>query len=83
MYIENKTTKIRLSPCVHITFKVTFRYLWMLTSYVTGGMCSPLKKKKKKKSRKMARGEKKKEKGKMRKKNLLKFLQNGMYGSPL
>ena len=39
VYIENKTTKIRLSPCVHITFctVVTFRYLWMLTSYVTGG----------------------------------------------
>ena len=38
-YIENKTTKIRLSPCVHITFctVVTLRYLWMLTSYVTGG----------------------------------------------
>ena len=41
VYIENKTTKIRLSPCVHITFctVVTFRYLWMLTSYVTGGCC--------------------------------------------
>ena len=41
VYIENKTTKIRLSPCVHITFctVVTFRYLWILTSYVTGGCC--------------------------------------------
>ena len=40
VYLENKTTKIRLSPCVHITFcTVTFRYLWMLTSYVTGGCC--------------------------------------------
>ena len=41
VYIENKTTKIRRSPCVHITFctEVTFRYLWMLTSYVTGGCC--------------------------------------------
>ena len=40
VYIENKNTKIRLSPCVHITFcTVTFRYLWMLTSYVTGGCC--------------------------------------------
>ena len=38
--VENKTTKIRLSSCVHITFcTVTFRYLWMLTSYVTGGCC--------------------------------------------
>ena len=40
VHIENKTTMIRLSPCVHITFCiVTFRYLWMLTSYVTGGCC--------------------------------------------
>ena len=43
VYIENKTTKIRLSPCVHITYcTVIFRYLsclWMLTSYVTGGCC--------------------------------------------
>ena len=40
VYLENKTTIIRLSPCVHITFwAVTFRFLWMLTSYVTGGCC--------------------------------------------
>ena len=40
VYLENKTTIIRLSPCVHITFwTVTFRFLWMLTSYVTGGCC--------------------------------------------
>ena len=40
VYIENKITKIRLSPCVHITYcTVIFRYLWMLTSYVTGGCC--------------------------------------------
>ena len=36
--IENKTTKIRLSPCVS-HFAGTFRYLWMLTSNVTGGCC--------------------------------------------
>ena len=30
VYLENKTTIIRLSPCVHITFwTVTFRFLWM------------------------------------------------------
>ena len=40
LYIENKTTKIKLSPCVLFTFcTVTFRYLRMLTSYVTGGCC--------------------------------------------
>ena len=40
VYLENKATIIRLSPCVHITFwTVTFRFLWMLTSYVTGGCC--------------------------------------------
>ena len=40
VYLENKTTIIRLSPCVHITFwTITFRFLWMLTSYVTGGCC--------------------------------------------
>ena len=40
VYIEYKTTKIRLSPCVHITYcTVIFPYLWMLTSYVTGGCC--------------------------------------------
>ena len=40
VYLENKTTIIRLSPCVHITFwTVTFRFLWMLTSYIIGGCC--------------------------------------------
>ena len=40
VYIENKTTKIRLSPYVHITFcTVTFRYILMLNSYVTGRCC--------------------------------------------
>ena len=35
-----QTTIIRLRQFVHIAFcTVTYRYLWMLTSYVTGGCC--------------------------------------------
>ena len=42
--LKTKLLKNRLSqvsPCMHITFCtiVTFLYLWMLTSYVTGGCC--------------------------------------------